>query len=201
MTKRSIRQLKDREWAMLLIAVGALALLLVYRFWLLPAYRQLSHARAQVQAQVANDQRLRSNLAARDSVNKTFASLGDHVFQQQSDQLTLSSWLRDLEALARRSSLNLMNMKPQPVQREPSYQVYGVKLSASGQLPQILQFISAATHNDAVTGLESFSLRGLPSGNMVECSLSLSMVRLPAPSTSSNQHSESSGPDISGRMP
>lgn len=80
--------------------------------------------------------------------------------------------------LARHPSLTLINMKPLPVDDRGTYKIYPVKLAVAGKLQEVLQFVSAMTNRPVVVGLDGFSLRGIQGNNMVECTLSIWMVRL-----------------------
>jgi hypothetical protein len=127
---------------------------------------------------VAEHARLTRNVEMKQGVDKAFAQLGPEAYQRESDPLTLAGWLRELELLARLPSMALNNMKALPVKLEGSHKVYRVRLTISGKLPEVLRFISSATHGQSIAGLESFSLRGVQGINMVECGLSLRMIRL-----------------------
>lgn len=151
---------------------------LLFHYLIRPAYRQWQDLRAQVHLQTAEFERLQANLSVKDSVNQAFDQLPTTILQQDTDQITLSQYLRELESLARYPSLALITLKPQPVQREPYYKIYPIQLTVAGKLPEILQFVTDTTHGSQVTGLREFNLRAIQGVNMVECQLALGMVRL-----------------------
>ncbi len=173
-----IRKFKIREILLfgltILVAVCGLAA----RHYIVPAYDRWQALRSLVHVRAIEHAKLTANLAVRESVNRQFESLGPKVRQTNSDQITLSEYLRDLETLARHPSMTLINMKPLPVEQEETHKIYRVKLSVAGKLPEILQFISDVTNGPTITGLKTFTLRGVQGSNMVECSLSLWMIRL-----------------------
>jgi hypothetical protein len=65
--------------------------------------------------------------------------------------------------------------------------VYTVKLSISGRLAEVLQFVSDAVNGRTVAGLGSFSMRAVQGSERVECSFDLRMVKL-APGRESQPH-------------
>lgn len=146
--------------------------------WILPAYDQWTNLRSQVDLQAVDYAKLTANLAVKDSVNQQYEKISPAIRQNESDQIVLSEYLRDIETMARHPSLTVINMKPMPVKNEKSYKIYKVKLAVAGKLQEILQFVSDVTHSLTVTALESFSLRGVQGDNLVECNLSFSMIRL-----------------------
>lgn len=183
------RQLDSREWTLAVIAAGLGGLFLLYWLLILPLVWQWREVRDQSRELASDFLRLRANLGVRDQVSQAFARLGGNVWQSASDEATVSAWLRELESLARHPGMMLVNMKPAPIKREKSHIEYRVRLLVSGRLSEILRFVTDATHGQNVVGIESFSLRGVSGGNMVECTLSLWMVKLPpevrnTPSTS-----------------
>jgi Tfp pilus assembly protein PilO len=70
------------------------------------------------------------------------------------------------------------NTKPLPVENNGTHKIYKVRLSVAGKVQEIAQFVSALTHSEWIVGLEAFQLRGVQGHNMIECSLSVWMVRL-----------------------
>lgn len=178
--KRPVRKLNPREVLLAAIAVIGVIIFPMFRWGILPAYHQWQSLRYSTTMQTMEYHRLRSNLSMRKSVGEQFEKLGTNIFQEQSDQITLSDYLRELEALARYPSLTVIGIKPLPVVNEKSHKTYRIKLSVAGKLPEILQFVAKVTNGPTVTGLEAFSLRGVQGANRVECSLSLRMVRLTA---------------------
>ena len=172
------RKLSPRESVLFSLTTLGLLCLLVVHGYLLPAYDQWQLSKSSAQLQGLEYAKLNSNLAIKQSVNQQFHKLGPNALQLKSDQITLSEYLRELETLTRHPSITLINMKPLPVKAETNHKIFHIKLSVAGKLPEILQFVTELTHGETITGLEGFSLRAMQGNNMVECSLSLWMVRL-----------------------
>jgi hypothetical protein len=183
--KGARRRLTTRETAVVAVALSAVAAFVLVRSVVVPSYREWRELQVQLAAQSPEYARLAQNLAYRESADEEFGRLPTEAFQAASEQITLAAWLRDLEATARRPSLVLVNTKPMPVRHEDGYGVYTVKLSVSGRLPEVLQFVSEAVNGAAVTGLSSCSMHAVQGSNGVECSFDLRMVRL-APARASS---------------
>lgn len=158
-----------------LVAVGAL----VVGHYLVPAYDEWNTLRQTLYLQVSQHASLARNVMIKDSVAKQFQALDPEMQQTDSDHVTLSKFLRELETMrARNPSIILINAKPLPVKSEATHKLYRIKLSVAGNLTEILQFVSDLANGPTVTGLETFSLRGVQGNNVVECSLSIWTVRL-----------------------
>lgn len=170
--------LTQRQWGVCLTAAAVILAAAFLRYLLIPSGRECSALRAQLQTKNIEYTRLARNVEMKQPVDAAFGRLGPQANQNESDPLTLAAWLRELEMLARLPGMTLNNMKALPVRQERAYKVYRVRLSVSGKLPEVLRFVSASTHGDSIAGLESFSLRGIQGMNMVECGLSLRLIRL-----------------------
>ena len=169
---------EDRQIVLLWITGAVITLSLVAQVWLLPAVADLRSAQSLVEAQRQKHTILRRNIGIKGVVDEQFAKLDTESLQEQSDQVTLSRFLRDLEAMARQPGVVVVNMKPMPVKHDGAIRLYRVTLAVSGKIQDIVRFVSSLTERDNITGLESFSLRGVQGGRIAECSLSIRMVRL-----------------------
>ncbi len=169
----------DNRQVILLGIAGVVIISVVFATeLLLPLYSNLTSMQIAVKNGASKHARLSKNLEIRELVNKEFARLNKQSFQTQSDQITVSQFLRDVEELARQPNMTLVNMKPLPVKHEGRFKIYRVRLSAIGKLQDIVKFVSGLTNAEHITGLSSLSLRGVRGNDMVECSLFIWMVRL-----------------------
>jgi len=161
-------------WLTVLVVVVALAAV----YWVFPTYDAWRDLRCGAQMEAVEHARLKANLAMGQRVDEQFQQVAPKAFQDASDQITVSQFLIELETLARLPSLTLINARPMPARQQGSCKTYAVKLSLSGRLHEILQFVSQVTSGESIVGLEGFSLRGVQDRHLVECTLNLWMVRL-----------------------
>jgi len=172
------RELTQREWSLCVAAALVVVVVPLFRYLLAPAYRDWNASRMKLQSHTIEHSRLVRNLARKQIVDQEFARLDGQAYQTESDPMILATWLRQLEVLARLPGMSLDNMKALPVKQERAYKVYRVRLSVSGKFPEVLRFMSDSTNGQAVTGLESFVLRGIQGPSAVECTVTLKMIRL-----------------------
>ena len=177
--RRFLARLQPRE----LVLCGIIVLLLigvpVVQRYLLPAFDQWRSQRARLAIQAADYAQLMRNIAIQESVDREFDKLGPEAVQVESDPITLSVFLRDVEtALSRRASMTMINATPQPVEVAPDLKAYRVAVTVAGKLPEILQFLDDLAAAAPPIGIESFGLRGIQGRNMVECSVGLKRVHL-----------------------
>lgn len=169
----------DNRRIILLGIGGAIIMLILFATEVLsPALDRLTVKRTSVENGFAQHGRLIKNVSVRDFVEREFANLGEGAFQNESDQITVSQFLRDVESLARQPNMTLLNMKPMPVKAKGQHKIYRVRLSAVGKLQDIVKFVSSLTNRKYITGLSSLSIRGVQGHGVVECAFSIWMVRL-----------------------
>ncbi len=168
-----------------LCVMGAVVVLLipVLRGVVLPTWREWSELRGNLGRRWLEHGRLSRNLSRKSAVDAEFGRLEGEAWQTEADSMTLASWLRELEVMARLPGMSINSMKALPVKDAGSYRLYRVRVSVSGKLPEVMRFVSEATNGSVVTGLEGFSLRGAQGPNAVECSVALRMVRLTSEKT------------------
>ena len=176
-----LRKQRPRQIVLGTITLNVVVCAWVVHYFVLPAYDEWRSLSSQAYVQAQEYAKLTANVAVRDSVEEEFKKLGPEIEQSESDQITLSQFLRDVEVLARLPSVMVINMKPLPVEDKGTYKIYPVRLSVAGKLQEILQFVSGVTNRPVVAGLEAFALRGIQGSNMVECTVSVWMVRLVSP--------------------
>lgn len=176
--KRFLDKLHPRQIVLAIVTLTVVLGALLVLYGVFPAYDAWRSLSSQLKLQSLEHDQLSANLAAREYVNDQFKKLGLEVRQLKSDQIALSQFLRDVEALARHPSLTVINMKPMTVDDRGACKIYPVRLSVAGKLQEVLQFVSDMTNRPTVVGLDGFSLRGIQGSNRVECTLSIWMVRL-----------------------
>lgn len=163
----------------LAILTGLMALCaLATERYLLPAWDELVAQRVVAKAQALEYEKLTRHLAVADAVAAEFQQWGWPLVQSNTDEVMLASLLRSLEAKARVPGVNIVNIKPVPVSDEGVYKLYRVHFSLSGKLPDILRYAGEITGGGEGTGIDSFSIRGTPRPDTVECLLLLRTVRL-----------------------
>ncbi len=171
-------RLNPREMILSVIIMLMVVTFVLGRSWILPAYDAWKVAKTTAQARRLEYAKLSRFLEVREDVMVQYETLPPEVFQKESDQITLSHFLRKVEELARHPSMTIVSAKPQTIESKGKFRQFPIRLSVSGVLPEVTQFIVELLNGPDVVGLESFSLRGVQGGREVECTLSIWMVRL-----------------------
>lgn len=177
--RKLFNRLQPRELVLCEITVLLLIAVPLSQRHIVPAYDRWRLVRTQLASQALEYAKLADNIAVKDSVDEAFARLGPDAIQTNSDQITLSLFLSNVEnTLSRRSNLTMVNATPLPVKEEAGVKIYRVALTVAGTLQENLEFVSDMVDNGAAVGVESFSLRGVQGNRMVECSIQLRKLHL-----------------------
>jgi len=177
-SKDRFSRASPREWTLAAATATMLVAFLIYRAWVLPSYDAWQAARAATAAMQAEHTKLVGYLSVEAAVRDAAAEVPPSVFSQDSDQIVLSRFLRHVETLVRHPSMTIVNAKPGVVEDLGTHRRFPIRLTVSGSPPETARFVQRLLNGEDAVGLESFALRGVQGGNLVECVLSIWLVGL-----------------------
>lgn len=163
-----------------LACLGALAVLTlaIFQLLLMPAWDAWRARQDVLESRREEYSRLMDNMSISKETSRQMARLAADVWQADSEESTVSNFLRDLETKWRQANLRLSSMRPLPLKKTRTLRLYPVRLAVSGNLGDVARFLSDLATGPGVTGLESFSIRGTQGSDAVECQMSIWTVRL-----------------------
>jgi len=171
--------LGSRQLLLLGAASVAVLTLPILRYAVLPSYDNWRNLVARVSAQEEEYADLQMNIRLKEDIAGQFEQANARPEPFQSNEVTLSKFFKAVEGIAgKQRSLKLVNMKPRSVDVRKTHRLYHVKLVIAGRLPEVISFVTELMRGPVIAGIESFSLRGIQGADMVECVLSVSMLRL-----------------------
>lgn len=173
-----LQKISGREWVLAAVIVLLVVGFMAGKLWVLPAYDQWSASRALLEARQMEYAKLAGFLEVKNQVDRKYEALQPAVFQADTDQITLSRFLRKVESLSRMPSMTIINAKPQQIEEGAGYRRFPIRLTVSGTLPEVTQFVTTLMAGSDVVAMDGFSLRGVQGGRLVECSLSIQLISL-----------------------
>lgn len=81
------------------------------------------------------------NLAMREAVLKTFSVYDGYASSTGSDEKEVANLLNEIEALARKNGLSLINVKPKPLTKEQYWKRYHVEVEIETEWTPLFKFI------------------------------------------------------------
>ncbi|HET6430118.1 MAG TPA: hypothetical protein VM389_11075 [Phycisphaerae bacterium] len=179
-----------RQRALAVIATAVVGSVVTLQCVVFPTYDRWQALKARVRGQQMEFAHLRRNVTIGPSVEQAWRQLGPQVHQTATDEVTFSRFLQEVEAAARRQvsaasygggaspGVTIVNAKPQPVEDGGTQRIYRLRLTVAGKLMEIVRFVSELVEGESIVGIEAFDLRGVQGASVVECGLSVRMVRL-----------------------
>lgn len=202
--KKFLHHFSPREWTLVGLTLLVGIIVPLYLFLLLPQWRRLDQARMETAYLEAELAELQNNLRVRDQVYQLYGqSRVEPLPPEKSDHIITSDLLREIDAIrANYPSLVVGNIRPLPPETpsgEPGARrttanqrasrtsqasavqgggakAFPVRLTVSGKLPEVVDFVTSLAHRRVLIRLDSFTLRGMQGVNQVECKLEIRMV-------------------------
>lgn len=81
------------------------------------------------------------NLAARETVLKAYSAYNGYALAAGSDEEEVASLLNEIEGLARKTGLSLVNVKPKPLTKKEFWKQYPVEIEVETEWAPLLKFI------------------------------------------------------------
>ena len=99
------------------------------------------------------------SLDEKESVTKEFQDYAKYVKQMGSDEEEMARFLREVENLAHKSSVNLLDVKPQMPQSKDLQKQFTVEAEAEGDMPAIIMFLHQLNTSDCLLRSEKIALK------------------------------------------
>jgi len=99
------------------------------------------------------------NLDEKESVTREFQDYAKYVKQMGSDEEEMARFLREVENLAHKSSVNLLDVKPQMPQSKDLRKQFTVEVEAEGDMPAIVMFLHQLNTSDCLLRSEKIALK------------------------------------------
>lgn len=99
------------------------------------------------------------NLEEKESITRKFQDYAKYVRQMGSDEEEMARVLREVEILAKKSLVNLLNVKPQMPQSKDLQKQFTVEIEADGDMPAIVMFMQQLNTSDCLLRSEKIALK------------------------------------------
>jgi len=99
------------------------------------------------------------NLDEKESITKEFQNYAKYVKQMGSDEEEMARFLREVENIAHKSSVNLLDVKPQMPQSKDLQKQFTVEIEAEGDMSAIIMFLHQLNTSDLLLRSEKIVLK------------------------------------------
>lgn len=176
----AINRLSKREKQGLALAVFVVALILLDMGIIKPIASKMSSLDAEIQQErtsIKKDLRL---VAQKDNIRLEAVKYDSYVASSKSDEEEMTLILKEIEELANKNSIYLVDMKPGGSQETASAKKYFISLNLEAQMEQLAQFMYDVESSKRFLIIEKYKIEPKSKDSSVaKCSMTISKVALP----------------------
>jgi len=170
-----ITRLSKRERTIFYLTVGIVSLVLIDRMILSPILDKVSSLGETIQEkeEAIEQSLLIVNQEKRiEGESDLYASF---LSKPQVEEKAITAFLKEVETIAKKSSIYLTDIKPSSKEVEGAVVHYFVKLNFEAQMEQVFNFFYNVTNFDQLIKIEDYQIRPKTEGSsVIACSISIS---------------------------
>ena len=144
-----------REKRILMTTAGIVVVALLYHFLLEPFSKQWRDFSTEIQVAEARLHKTRLLLRKKTEIEEEFRKYAS-VSQPSSGAMT--GILQEVEGLAQKAGLEILDMRPLPQKKKGLFQEQGLEVSAEGNAPQFAQFVYSLLESPNSLKIEKLEL-------------------------------------------
>lgn len=174
----SFNKLSKREKTVLYVAAIALSLTVLDRLIISPVLSKLRSLDKEIREKQSLIKRSLHILAQKDRILAESAKYDSFLKASPGEEIT--SVLKEIENLANKNSVYLIDMKPAGSKAGSGYNKYFISLSCEAQMEQIVGFIYDIENSNRLLALERYQFNPKSrESSVVQASLSISKIAVP----------------------
>jgi len=175
-----IGRLSKRErWGMNL-AVFFVALILLDRGVVSPIASKMSSLNQEIQEERTNIKKDLRLVAQKDNIRLEAVKYDSYVTSSKSEEEEMTVVLKEIEGLANKNSVYLIDMKPGGSQETASAKKYFISLNIEAQMEQLAQFMYDVESSNSFLIIEKYKIEPKSKDSSVaKCGMTISKVALP----------------------
>ena len=160
--KQLFSRLSKRERLILYVTVIVIFFGLMQRLVYRPIVGHFNELEEKILSQEDQLSKNMRYLAAREIIVNRYSAYAAHAVTSGVDEEEIASLVNEIERLARKSGLSLVNMKPKPATATEFGKQYPLEVEVETQMAQLIKFIHGLHSSKYILGVEK--LRLVPKG-------------------------------------
>lgn len=175
-----ISRLSKKERNILYVAAAIVSLALFERLIVHPIFSKIASLNNAVQeAEIGVKKNLRI-IAQKDSILSEGSKYSNFVSSEKSEEEGMTSLLKEVEGIAGKSSVYLIDMKPVGVKNVGETKKFTVNLDCEGLMEQITGFMFNIENSDKILTIEKYQINPKSKESIVaRCSMTISKIIIP----------------------
>ena len=176
-----LTRLSKREKAVFYAAVCAVSVVLLDQLVIYPVYTKMKSLNSQTKEREAAIRRDLHILAQKDRIASEAKKYSSFAGAGQSQDEDITLLLKEIETLANKSALYIIDMKPGAVKEDTDgTRRYQVSLNCEGQMEQIMDFIYNIENSSILLVVDRYQITPKSKeSSIAKCSIGVSKVVIP----------------------
>jgi Tfp pilus assembly protein PilO len=138
-----VRPLSTREKRIFFVCLAVIAFYVVYYFGYQGIKEEIKAQQASILQSEKDLRRYAHTVRSEKTIEQRLKSYENLLKQKESDEQEMTKVLSDIEAVADKVSIKIINMEPQKIKRVDFYNYFSVDVQAEGPLKKVCEFLYA----------------------------------------------------------
>jgi Tfp pilus assembly protein PilO len=175
-----LSRLNKRDRFIFYIVTVFLSMVLFERLMVNPVYSKIKSINEEIKKQEDSISKSLRILAQKDRISAESREYSSFVTKGVSEEEEFTSFLRDIEELANKDSVYLVDMKPGGVKEAGSAKKYIVSLNCEAQMEQVVNFMFSIENSDKLLTIEKYQINPKSKESTVaQCNMAISKIVMP----------------------
>ncbi len=136
-----IDHLNKREKKLFYIVLVFLAIVFSNNFVVTPLKKEIGLVKQEKIKKEIEWKKNNQIIKQKKQIKEEFEKYMAFIKKKGSDEEDVASFLKEIESLAQKSKVSLINIKPQPVKKMEFYKKYTIEIKGEGHIEQFVKFI------------------------------------------------------------
>jgi len=174
-----LSRLSKREKTVLYATVFFVSLTLLDRIIISPVFHRINSLDTEIREKELSVKKNMRILSQKDKIMAESAKYASFLNQAKSEEEEMTSILKELENLASKSSVYLIDMKPGGIKKAGQSKKYMINLSCEAQIEQLTEFMYDIENSKELLTIEKYQIGPKSKESSVaQCSMSISKISM-----------------------
>ena len=152
-------KLAKRERLVLYFTLALFSIMLLERIVFKPLAGRLALLDREIEIQKMKLLKAKATAGGKEQILKDYNDLSPYLKLKGSDEEVMSEFLKEIEKLARESSVSLSEIKPRSTETKENFKEYAVEVRTEATMPQISDFLYRLDNSVLLLRVQKLSLK------------------------------------------
>ncbi len=174
------QKLSRREKVVLYCATAFVVLALFDRALVAPVFGHIKSVETKIKERETEVNRAMRVVAQKERINREAAQYASYLEEAPNDDAGMVALLKEIESLANKSALYIVDMKPAGVKQDKGgVKKFYVNLSCEGQMERLMEFMYGVENSRSLLTIERYQISPKSrESSVAQCTISISRIVL-----------------------